>query len=45
MQLFGKIEDKKYCKKLRKQNKETIIFNKTGLLIDPIFLQQKLNGF
>ena len=23
-----------YCKKLRKQNKETLIFNRTGLLID-----------
>ena len=30
--------------KLRNQNKDTIIFNKTGLLIDPYFLEQKLNG-
>ena len=27
-----------YCKKLRQQNKDTSIFNKTGLLIDPYFL-------
>ena len=26
-----------YCKKLRKQNKETLIFNRTGLLIDSYF--------
>ena len=26
-----------FCRKLRKQNKETMIFNKTGLLIDPYF--------
>ena len=31
-----------YCKKLRKQNKETIIFNKTGLLIDPYFSGTKI---
>ena len=34
-----------FCKKLRNQNRETSIFNKTGLLIDPYFLLQKLNGF
>ena len=27
-----------FCKKLRKQNKETLIFNRTGLLIDSYFL-------
>ena len=26
-----------FCKKLRKQNKETLIFNRTGLLIDSYF--------
>ena len=31
-----------FCKKLRKQNKETIIFNKTGLLIDPYFSGTKI---
>ena len=31
-----------YCKKLRKQNKDTIIFNKTGLLIDPYFSGTKI---
>ena len=31
-----------YCKKLRKQNKETMIFNKTGLLIDPYFSGTKI---
>ena len=31
-----------YCKKLRRQNKETIIFNKTGLLIDPYFSGTKI---
>jgi len=31
-----------YCKKLRKQNKETTIFNKTGLLIDPYFSGTKI---
>ena len=31
-----------YCKKLRKRNKETIIFNKTGLLIDPYFSGTKI---
>ena len=31
-----------YCKKLRKQNKETSIFNKTGLLIDPYFSGTKI---
>ena len=31
-----------YCKKLRKQNKETLIFNKTGLLIDPYFSGTKI---
>ena len=31
-----------YCKKLRKKNKETIIFNKTGLLIDPYFSGTKI---
>ena len=30
------------CKKLRKQNKETTIFNKTGLLIDPYFSGTKI---
>ncbi len=31
-----------YCRKLRKQNKETLIFNKTGLLIDPYFSGTKI---
>ena len=31
-----------FCKKLRKQNKETLIFNKTGLLIDPYFSGTKI---
>tara|TARA_B100001123_G_C15228025_1_gene993983 strand:+ start:95 stop:1576 length:1482 start_codon:yes stop_codon:yes gene_type:complete len=31
-----------YCKKLRTQNKETTIFNKTGLLIDPYFSGTKI---
>ena len=31
-----------YCKKLRKQNKDTMIFNKTGLLIDPYFSGTKI---
>ena len=31
-----------YCKKLRKQNKDTSIFNKTGLLIDPYFSGTKI---
>ena len=31
-----------YCKKLKKQNKETIIFNKTGLLIDSYFSGTKI---
>ena len=31
-----------FCKKLKKQNKETIIFNKTGLLIDPYFSGTKI---
>ena len=31
-----------YCKKLRKQNRDTIIFNKTGLLIDPYFSGTKI---
>ena len=31
-----------FCKKLRKQNKDTMIFNKTGLLIDPYFSGTKL---
>ena len=31
-----------YCKKLRKQNKDTVIFNKTGLLIDPYFSATKI---
>jgi glycerol kinase len=31
-----------FCKKLRKQNKETMIFNKTGLLIDPYFSGTKI---
>jgi len=31
-----------YCKKLRKQNKETVIFNKTGLLIDSYFSGTKI---
>ncbi len=30
------------CKKLRNQNKETSIFNKTGLLIDPYFSATKV---
>ena len=32
----------KLCKKLRAQNKETPIFNKTGLLIDPYFSATKV---
>jgi len=31
-----------YCKKLRKQNKETLIFNRTGLLIDSYFSATKI---
>ena len=31
-----------YCKKLRKQNEDTSIFNKTGLLIDPYFSGTKI---
>jgi len=31
-----------FCKKLRNQNKETPIFNKTGLLIDPYFSATKV---
>ena len=31
-----------YCQKLRKQNKDTAIFNKTGLLIDPYFSGTKI---
>ncbi|MDC1158642.1 glycerol kinase GlpK [Pelagibacteraceae bacterium] len=31
-----------YCRKLRKQNKDTTIFNKTGLLIDPYFSGTKI---
>ena len=31
-----------FCKKLRNQNKETMIFNKTGLLIDPYFSGTKI---
>ena len=31
-----------YCKKLRKQNKDTTIFNKTGILIDPYFSCTKI---
>ena len=31
-----------YCKKLRNQNKDTMIFNKTGLLIDPYFSGTKI---
>ena len=31
-----------YCTKLRKQNKDTTIFNKTGLLIDPYFSGTKI---
>ena len=31
-----------FCKKLKKQNKETIIFNKTGLLIDSYFSGTKI---
>ena len=32
-----------FCKKLRKQNKETLIFNRTGLLIDSYFSGTKIN--
>ena len=32
----------KYCEKLRKQNKETLIFNRTGLLIDSYFSGMKI---
>jgi glycerol kinase len=31
-----------FCKKLRKQNKETLIFNRTGLLIDSYFSGPKI---
>ncbi len=31
-----------FCKKLRNQNKDTTIFNKTGLLIDPYFSGTKI---
>ena len=31
-----------FCKKLRKQNKETLIFNRTGLLIDSYFSGMKI---
>ena len=31
-----------FCKKLRQQNKETMLFNKTGLLIDPYFSGTKI---
>ena len=31
-----------YCKKLRNQNKDTMIFNRTGLLIDPYFSGTKI---
>jgi len=31
-----------YCRKLRKLNKDTTIFNKTGLLIDPYFSGTKI---
>ena len=31
-----------YCEKLRKQNKETLIFNRTGLLIDSYFSGMKI---
>ena len=31
-----------FCKKLRKQNKETMVFNRTGLLIDPYFSGTKI---
>ena len=31
-----------YCKRLRKQNNDTSIFNKTGLLIDPYFSGTKI---
>ena len=31
-----------FCKKLRKQNRETMIFNKTGLLIDSYFSGTKI---
>ena len=31
-----------FCKKLRSQNKDTMIFNKTGLLIDPYFSGTKI---
>ena len=31
-----------FCRNLRKQNKETMIFNKTGLLIDPYFSGTKI---
>ena len=31
-----------FCKKLRKQNKETLIFNRTGLLIDSYFSATKI---
>jgi len=31
-----------FCKKLRKQNKDTMVFNKTGLLIDSCFSGTKI---
>ena len=31
-----------FCKKLRKQNKDTMVFNKTGLLIDSYFSGTKI---
>ena len=31
-----------FCKKLRKQNKETLVFNRTGLLIDSYFSGTKI---
>ncbi len=31
-----------FCRRLRKQNKDTTIFNKTGLLIDPYFSGTKI---
>ena len=42
-QLSGKIEElRSFCKKLRKQNKDTMVFNKTGLLIDSYFSGTKI---
>ena len=40
--MFGKIDVPKSFVKLRKQNKDKIVFNKTGLLIDSYFSGTKI---